>query len=62
MFNLLFLVLYTDQLPWHLGHVAVDNVAKTFGYHQPVHAVVIDAGSTGSRVLAFTFHKTYLGK
>lgn len=45
-----------------MGHIAVDNVAKTFGYNEPVHAVVIDAGSTGSRVLAFTFHKSYLGK
>lgn len=44
-----------------LGHTAVDQVAKKFGYHEPVYAVVIDAGSTGSRVLAFSFHKAYLG-
>lgn len=44
-----------------MGHRAIDHVAKNFGYHKPVHAVVIDAGSTGSRVLAFTFHESYFG-
>nr|XP_023022734.1 ectonucleoside triphosphate diphosphohydrolase 5 isoform X1 [Leptinotarsa decemlineata] len=57
----LFIVLYTDQIPWYIGHRAVDSIAMKFGYHKPVHAVVIDAGSTGSRVLAFTFHESYLG-
>ncbi|XP_076273539.1 ectonucleoside triphosphate diphosphohydrolase NTPase [Rhynchophorus ferrugineus] len=57
-----FLVLYTDQIPWFVGNRIIDNLAKQFlGYHKPVHAVVIDAGSTGSRVLAYTFHKSYLG-
>lgn len=52
-------VLYTDTIPWHLGHRTLDQLAKTLGYyHEPVHAVVIDAGSTGSRVLAYTFHKS----
>lgn len=44
-----------------MGHKAVDHLAKSLGYHEPVYAVVIDAGSTGSRVLAFSFHKAYLG-
>lgn len=56
----LFIILYTDQIPWHIGHKALDSIAKKFGYHKPVHAIVIDAGSTGSRVLAFTFHESYL--
>lgn len=56
------LVLYIDNIPWHLGNRAVDSIAKSLGYHKPVHAVVIDAGSTGSRVLAFTFHESYLGE
>ncbi|XP_060532260.1 ectonucleoside triphosphate diphosphohydrolase 5 [Cylas formicarius] len=58
----LFVVLYTDQIPWYLGHKAVDHVAKQFGYYKPVYAVIIDAGSTGSRVLAYTFHESYLGE
>jgi ectonucleoside triphosphate diphosphohydrolase 5/6 len=57
----MFILLYIDNIPWHLGHKAVDNIAKKLGYHKPVHAVVIDAGSTGSRVLAFTFHESYIG-
>ncbi|XP_017772099.1 PREDICTED: ectonucleoside triphosphate diphosphohydrolase 5 isoform X2 [Nicrophorus vespilloides] len=58
----LFVVLYTDSIPWHIGHKAADNVAKLFGVHEPQHAVVIDAGSTGSRVLAFTFHRAVLNR
>lgn len=56
-------VLYTDEIPWFIGNQIIDDLAKRFlGYHKPVYAVVIDAGSTGSRVLAYTFHKSYFGK
>lgn len=57
-----FLILYTDDIPWYMGHKVMDQFAKQFlGYHRPVHAVIIDAGSTGSRVLAYTFHESYFG-
>ncbi|GLV35393.1 NTPase [Carabus blaptoides fortunei] len=55
---ILFFGIYVDT--WEMGHKAVDHLAKSLGYHEPVYAVVIDAGSTGSRVLAFSFHKAYL--
>lgn len=47
--------LYTDSL-----HPIIDGIAIQLGYKQPQYAVIIDAGSTGSRVLAYEFHKGYL--
>lgn len=46
---------YTDSL-----HTVIDEIAGKFGYHDKIYAVIIDAGSTGSRVLAYTFHRGYL--
>lgn len=57
-----FTVLYVDQIPWYIGHRAIDHIAKKFGYNKPAYVVVIDAGSTGSRVLAFSFHEAYMGE
>lgn len=38
-------------------HPIIDSVATSLGYQNKQYAVVIDAGSTGSRVLAYEFHK-----
>lgn len=46
---------YTDSF-----HNAIDGLAVGLGYKDRQYAVVIDAGSTGSRVLAYEFHKSYL--
>lgn len=43
-------------------HPIVDRIATTLGYQNKQYAVVIDAGSTGSRVLAYEFHKSLSSK
>ncbi|XP_053693718.1 ectonucleoside triphosphate diphosphohydrolase 5 isoform X2 [Sabethes cyaneus] len=46
---------YTDSF-----HPIVDSIVGQLGYHEKTYAVVVDAGSTGSRVLAYEFHHGYL--
>lgn len=41
---------------------SLDRVSVALGVQEKVHAVVLDAGSTGSRVLAFTFFKSLSGQ
>lgn len=41
-------------------HPIVDTIATQLGYSEKQYGAIIDAGSTGSRVLAFQFHKSYL--
>lgn len=43
-------------------HPFVDKIATKLGYEGRQYAVIIDAGSTGSRVLAYTFHTGYSGR
>lgn len=38
----------------------IDDIANRFGYNEKRYAVVLDAGSTGSRVLAYEFHLGYV--
>lgn len=38
----------------------LDKLLSSVGLEQKCHAVVIDAGSTGTRLLAFTFHRGIL--
>lgn len=56
---------YFDVLPWspyrHATNV-LDQLAFILGLQKHSYAVIIDAGSTGSRVLAFTFHESVIGK
>lgn len=46
---------YADSLP-----PIIDGIAIKLGYEEKQFAVVIDAGSTGSRVLAYEFHLGYM--
>lgn len=57
------IILVTLNNTWLLrgpGHATstLDRMSAALGVQERAHAVIIDAGSTGSRVLAFTFFKS----
>lgn len=53
---IIFFSVYTDSL-----HPIIDTIATQLGYStEKQYGAIIDAGSTGSRILAFEFHKAYL--
>lgn len=63
--EILFTGSYFDLLPWSpYTHATnfLDKVAFILGLQKHSYAVIVDAGSTASRVLAFTFHESIIGK
>ncbi|XP_032686884.1 ectonucleoside triphosphate diphosphohydrolase 5 isoform X2 [Odontomachus brunneus] len=55
-----YIAIANDLKPIRIGSKAIDSLAFSFNLQKPFYVVVIDAGSTGSRVLAFSFHESIL--
>lgn len=55
-----YIAIANDLKPVRIGSKAIDTIAFSLNLQKPFYVVVIDAGSTGSRVLAFTFHESIL--
>jgi len=55
-----YIAIANDLKPIRIGSKAIDTLALSFNLQKPFYVIVIDAGSTGSRVLAFSFHESIL--
>ncbi|XP_011145148.1 ectonucleoside triphosphate diphosphohydrolase 5 isoform X2 [Harpegnathos saltator] len=55
-----YIAIANDLKPIRIGGKAIDSLAFSLNLQKPFYVVVIDAGSTGSRVLAFSFHESIL--
>lgn len=58
---LIAIVMFNNTMGWITPHHStnfLDKLSLSLGLQEHVYTVVIDAGSTGSRVLAFTFHRS----
>ncbi len=53
-------LVFLSKLPDNLRR-PIEDVLDSVGLEANAHVVVLDAGSTGSRVLAFTFQRDFLG-
>ncbi|XP_043285083.1 ectonucleoside triphosphate diphosphohydrolase 5 isoform X2 [Venturia canescens] len=51
-----YIAIANDLKPVRMGTSALDSLVYSFNLHKPFYVVIVDAGSTGSRLLAFTFH------
>lgn len=62
LLGILFLgyLLIANDLKTSTFNASIDNIASSFNLQKPFYAVVVDCGSTGSRVLAFTFHSSLI--
>ncbi len=57
--------MFNNTMGWRAPHHStnfLDKLSLNLGLQEHVYTVVIDAGSTGSRVLAFTFHRSLSGR
>lgn len=59
---LCYLAIAYNLKPAKIGSSAIDSIASSLNLHKPFYIVIIDAGSTGSRLLVFTFHTSILDR